>query len=403
MTEKEKNEFSEVAESLKKYRRADLVDQNGESILDELYVDLLDGNIILQKCLLDNTTFLVGRKGTGKSTIFLKLENEYRKKSGYLPCYVDVKTVYELSKTVVTNQEYLSEYFSGEQLQKYLIARNFIQSVLTRIYEEIDKQSQSLLNRVAGNLFGNSKKTIKAEIQSLSRRINDNKEFQRVELPALQEIKSINDISHRNSEQATKRGLFNFGKESNGQEHKKQAGGELAYERAVNTEIAKKAEESLTDICLKVFDIRQVIIDIKKILGKMKIQHLVILLDDVSEIENDALELFIDTIVAPVNNRSEEFIKFKVAFYPTRIHYGKIDPGKIDVVNLDFYNLYSEFDSNRMEENAIDFTSRVLNNRFNYFTDGIELYFDEKTEGIYELFFKVSMNVPRIMGYILSY
>lgn len=45
MTEKEKNEFSEVAESLKKYRRADLVDQNGESILDELYVDLLDGNI----------------------------------------------------------------------------------------------------------------------------------------------------------------------------------------------------------------------------------------------------------------------------------------------------------------------------------------------------------------------
>ena len=52
MTEKEKNEFSEVAESLKKYMRADLVDQNGESILDELYVDLLDGNIILQKCLL---------------------------------------------------------------------------------------------------------------------------------------------------------------------------------------------------------------------------------------------------------------------------------------------------------------------------------------------------------------
>ena len=135
----------------------------------------------------------------------------------------------------------------------------------------------------------------------------------------------------------------------------------------------------------------------------MKIQHLVILLDDVSEIENDALELFIDTIVAPLNNWSEEFIKFKVAFYPNRIHYGKIDPGKIDVVNLDFYNLYSEFDSNRMEENAIDFTSRVLNNRFNYFTDGIELYFDEKTEDIYELFFKVSMNVPRIMGYILLY
>ena len=80
MTEKEKNGFLEVAESLKKYRRADLVDQNGESILDELYVDLLDGNIILKRCLLDNTTFLVGRKGTGKPTLFLKLESKYRKK-----------------------------------------------------------------------------------------------------------------------------------------------------------------------------------------------------------------------------------------------------------------------------------------------------------------------------------
>ena len=91
-TEKKRLGFSEVAESLKKYRRADLVDQNGQSVLDELYVDLLEGNAILSKCLLNNTTFLIGRKGTGKSTIFWKLENEYRKMKGYLPCYVDVRT-----------------------------------------------------------------------------------------------------------------------------------------------------------------------------------------------------------------------------------------------------------------------------------------------------------------------
>lgn len=79
-TSEEKRKFIEVAESLKKYRRADLIDENGKSILDKLYVDLLPDNIILNKCLLDNTTFLIGRRGTGKSTIFLKLENEYRKK-----------------------------------------------------------------------------------------------------------------------------------------------------------------------------------------------------------------------------------------------------------------------------------------------------------------------------------
>lgn len=148
MTEKEKNGFLEVAESLKKYRRADLVDQNGESILDELYVDLLDGNIILKRCLLDNTTFLVGRKGTGKSTLFLKLESEYRKKPGYFPCYVDVKTVYESSKTVVINQDYLQEYFRGEQLQKYLIARNFIQSVKGKFMKKLTSKAKTFWTRL---------------------------------------------------------------------------------------------------------------------------------------------------------------------------------------------------------------------------------------------------------------
>lgn len=69
-SEDEKKQFVDVSESLKKYRRADLVDENGKSILDKLYVDLLEGDVILNKCLLDNTTFLIGRKGTGKSTIF---------------------------------------------------------------------------------------------------------------------------------------------------------------------------------------------------------------------------------------------------------------------------------------------------------------------------------------------
>lgn len=94
-TEDEKIGFSNAAESLKKYRRAELVDDNsGKSLLDKLYVDLLPGNVVLEKCMRDNTTFLVGRKGTGKSTIFLKLENEYRKRKQFLPCYVDVKTIY---------------------------------------------------------------------------------------------------------------------------------------------------------------------------------------------------------------------------------------------------------------------------------------------------------------------
>ena len=52
--------FSKAAESLKKYRRAELLDEAGKSILDDMYVDLLRGDVVLKKCLLDNTTFLIG-------------------------------------------------------------------------------------------------------------------------------------------------------------------------------------------------------------------------------------------------------------------------------------------------------------------------------------------------------
>mgnify|MGYP000004515902 CR=1 FL=1 len=58
-----------------------------------------------------NKYIIIGRKGTGKSTIFLKLENEYRKRKQFLPCYVDVKTIYESSQAQAINQPYLEEFF----------------------------------------------------------------------------------------------------------------------------------------------------------------------------------------------------------------------------------------------------------------------------------------------------
>ena len=326
-TRDEKQRFSNVAESLKKYRRADLLDSDGKSVLDKLYVDLLDGNVILNKCLLDNTTFLIGRKGTGKSTIFLKLENEYRKERGYLPCYVDVKTVYESSQAQAINQQYLSEYFDSSQLKKYLMGRNFIQSILEQIYNEIDKQCRGVIDTLRGLITGNTNEELKAQIKSLRDNIDDNLNFKQIEIPILQQIKSVSNVSNKNSEQnGIKYGALCEVSSENFEVKANSEAGITSFEESV-----KGREIELTDIYLKVFDIKNVIILIKDILSKMQIKHLILLLDDVSEIDGDALKLFIDTIVSPLNNWSEEFIKFKIAFYPSRIHYGKIDPGKIDI------------------------------------------------------------------------
>lgn len=400
-TLEEKRKFLEVAESLKKYRRADLTDENGKSILDKLYVDLLPDNIILNKCMLDNTTFLIGRRGTGKSTIFLKLENEYRKKKNYLPCYVDVKTIYESSQAQGANQQYLLEYFDNKQLSTYLIARNFIQNVLQRIYEEIDLQRVNFFSKIVGNISGNGNEDIKNQIKTLRMQIDDNSIMKRVEIPVLQQVKKKRGTENSNSQTDTiSTNVCNsVSVDTLGMSSK------IDGVNSNTIENQNLYEEEYTDILLKVFQVKNVIESIKTILNKMKITKLVVMLDDVSEIDGEALKLFIDTIVAPLNNWSDEFVKFKIAFYPGRVHYGAIDPGKIDKVQLDFYELYSEFDSTKMEENAIDFTKRLLDNRFEYYKLDISKFFTNSCDisEIYKLFFRISMNVPRIIGFLLAY
>lgn len=397
-TDDEKIGFSNAAESLKKYRRAELVDDNsGKSLLDKLYVDLLPGNVVLEKCMRDNTTFLVGRKGTGKSTIFLKLENEYRKRKQFLPCYVDVKTIYESSQAQAINQPYLEEFFDEENLNKYLISRNFIRSILKGIYEEIDKQRQSIFGRVANKVRGNGNESIKNQISELLYKIEDNEKLKDVEIPILQQRKNKLNKESRNQEECVENSSANI----NANIKKIDAGVKNEFKYGDINECKDGNETEYTNILLQVFEIKNIIDEIKSILKKMGITKLVIMLDDVSEIEETAIKLFIDTVVAPLNNWSEEFVKFKVAFYPSRVHYGKIDPGKIDIINLDFYNLYSEFDTNKMEENAIDFTRRLLENRFQYYVGSMDQFFDDKMTmpDVYTMFFRTSMNVPRIMGY----
>ena len=402
-TSLELKNFSKVAESLKKYRRAELINEAGKNILDELYVDLLPENFILNKCLLDNTTFLIGRKGTGKSTIFLKLENEYRKKAGYLPCYIDVKTIYESSKSQSDNVANLKEIFNEEELSKYLMKRNFIQNVLKTIYKEIDEKEQKLSQKIVNGITNKSNTNIKERIKELINKVESNKYINSVEVPVLMEYKRLTKDSDSHTDVcSTGIKVPDLRCSANKFEFKNNVGVSSTDSKSQVNELTSQ----YSDIFLKVFEIKNVIDEIKEILTALKIRHLIILLDDISEIDDDAIKVFIDTIVAPLNNWSNEFVKFKAAFYPNRIHYGNIDPGKIDVINLDFYNLYSEFDANKMTEYAIDFTKRILKNRFDYFQIKIEDFFDTskiKIDEYYEMFFYVSMNVPRIMGYILSY
>lgn len=105
-TDLEKNNFYRAADSLRKYRRAELVDDvTGESTLAELYCDPLPAQGFSNRINSPNTTLIVGRKGTGKSTVFQKLQHDVRKSNDRLTAYIDIKTIWDSSQVDVSLQE----------------------------------------------------------------------------------------------------------------------------------------------------------------------------------------------------------------------------------------------------------------------------------------------------------
>ena len=114
---------------------------------------------------------------------------------------------------------------------------------------------------------------------------------------------------------------------------------------------------------MRVFDIRAYITELRTLLEKVSIKHLYVFIDDFSELPPDAMKIVVDSIIGPLNNWSDELIKFKVAAYPGRIYYGPIDKTKIDEINLDLYALYGTAELSTMEEKAVDFTRRLIERR----------------------------------------
>lgn len=407
-TSEQKDGFFEAVESMKKYRRADLMDEKGRSLLEKLYTDLLPNELVLKKALLNNTTFFIGRKGTGKSTIFLRLEQELRKKENYLSCYLDVKTIYEKSQSQYSSIAKVKEVIPEELFNKYLIERTFIQNTLIAVQEELNKKYTSLGDKFASIFITTKPEAVKERIDELLQRISDNKTLENIEIPLLRSITSkFKNTNEDFKEKETKVGGIEVsgGIKTDGIEGGIKTDSGVTWK--TGTKDTNEIESELSSVLLQVFQIKEIINEIKSILSILKIDHLFILLDDFSEIDDHAIIRFVDVILAPLNNWSDEFIKFKIAAYPGRLYYGKIDPGKIDTIYLDFYNLYSQFDRDKMEINATDFAKRLVDSRIKYFTNtSTDEFFDTDSltiEEYYSLFFKVSMNVPRILGYILSF
>ena len=397
------DQFSRIAESLRQYRRAELLDFQsdvGASPVELLYVDPLESDAVLKTVLLNNTTFLIGRKGTGKSTVFAKAQIELRKREDAVSIYVDVKSLHELLSTKEAAVQSVQDVSISEPVfRAHGLRKAFLGAVISDLIKELKRvyESRSLVKRWIGTARGYS--DVITELEELAEEVKVAKLSQ-------EEIPILRTISAKVKEAiSTKESLAGGAKLEAKAAAKPELKASVGIETIDETIADNELYQEYADAVLRSFPFNDLLSRIRELLAGVKLVRLFVFFDDFSELAWVDQKLFVDVILSPLNNASDETVKLKVAGYPGRVYYGKIDPGKIDIVGLDFHQLYKSQEIQTSEAAAINYLERLLATRFRGFGEKIEDYFDSAiplTEH-YRLLFEVTLNVPRLIGYILHY
>jgi DNA-binding transcriptional ArsR family regulator len=402
------NKFAKIAESLRQYRRAELKDfekEVGSQPVDQLYVDPLPGDAVLQSVLSSNTTFLLGRKGTGKSTVFAKAQSVLRKRRDIISVYIDVKSLYDvLEANEIPESDVLLAGISVVAYRAHMLRKVMLGKMLAELLKEISASCDRLtvLERWRG-----AKKQYEDIMESLGQIAQraKNAKLETHEIPVLQKITS--QLRNRQQQEMAKSSSAsgNMGGKlrSHSLEVSAGLGGSLTdFDRMLDdTDIYNE----YSDVVLKSFPFSEIIEDIQDLLNESGLVRLVAFFDDFSELRFIDQRLFVDVILSPLNNSSNEAVKLKIAGYPGRVYYGKIDPGKTDTIGLDFSDLYEAGEVQEMERSASSYALRLLSKRFDSFGVALSDYFEVSTSSPIEVFarliFQASFNVPRIMGHLL--
>ncbi|MCI1959744.1 MAG: hypothetical protein LKJ25_09020 [Clostridia bacterium] len=396
MEEKDIKNFDKMVESLRLYRRYELVDNNNNDLLDKVYVDPIDNDGILNLCLKDNTTVLVGRKGTGKSTILMRMQNELRKSNTIMTCYIDVKNVFDNAKRNYTTINYLNAN-SNEETENYSIQRQFILDFLSELIVEVNQNYNSFLEKLRDKFHLSKPKNAIRKLNEIKKNIKNNEHLKDIELQTIQSINMSND-----SINSCKKAINgNIEANLSSQAASAKIGGQNSIENITEN------EKQYNRIFARIFEITNIVNEIKSVLQELSLKRLYLILDDYSEIDQISLSMFCNLVVNCLNNNSDNFIKLKISAYPGRVELGELDPQKIDIRYLDYYQLYVNDKRSEMEDAAIDYTKRIIEKRLMVFTGKkFEFFFDtEKTsvEEYCKLIFYMSMNVVRHIGLILDY
>lgn len=337
--------------------RAVVKDIEGIEITNEIYVDLSDNNYFLNESIQQTNMLFSGRRGTGKTTIFVAAQNLIEKEQPkVLPIYINLQSCYEQmdlnnnqDKTILTQQNFLLKIFEN-------IDNNM--SKFQKIYNH--RKFKKIFTDIKQGRYFNS------DIENSIVSENNTKDA------ILTNISSLPQISLENS-------------------------------------IENKTSRTITN--KRVLSISPILESLKEITESIGKTSVILFLDDFSELDKVDQKLITDNIIAPIISGYNDFFKIKLATYPGRFHLGNIDATKVIAKSLDFYDVYkgNEKKSSQIEKDAIDFIERTLTTRLAIFSNNtlkLEDIFDIdeiNTRDMYlKLLFDCSAAIPRTLGFILD-
>lgn len=390
----DKKALVEAIDTLKLYRRAELIDSRGQRLVGALYVDPLADDHVLNTVLKPNTTFLIGRKGTGKSTIFQSAQEALDQNKAATWAYIDIKTLFESSSSELAygGADADSRAVPPEVLRRILVFRAFTVELVREIKSQIDARiSNSVWDAVRERFTGS-----KAELfDALDEFVNTLGQENFLNATGVMKAERQEERSSGASSRVTTDAQVALGANP---ELKSGVVAELLEE------IGRRQSSNYAQIYVRVFGMRGLIRQLSALLKRLGLRHLYIFIDDFSELRREDMEEIVDSILAPFNNWSDEFIKLKVAVYPGRIYFGDIDRSKVDEVYLDVYRAYGRTDVAEMEERAVDFTRRLVTRRVEYFCKAPpDVYFELAGNDVWRELFFACLGNPRILGYVLYY
>jgi hypothetical protein len=298
-----KEAFLNAVDTLKLYRRAELADEQGQPLISELYVDPLPNDHVLKTLLKPNTTFLIGRKGTGKSTIFQRAQDSLNTKRDSTWAYIDIKTLYESSTSEIVGDlpAELASALSPEATHRLIVFRSFV----VELIEEIKRQINL---RITSTFWAKVKETFTGSAAELFERLD---EF-------VDDLRSDNylnvtaAIQNTTQAEATQRDTKTVTANAAAQVSPTPSLN-LSVVAQLLSELESKRSQNYSQVFIRVFNVRGLIARLREILATLGVKHLYIFIDDFSELPRVEMEQVVDTILAPFNNWSNEFIKLKIA------------------------------------------------------------------------------------------